>query len=74
MKFWLRNKDVDYDAKGLMRTEDDDRIIADIPDFNAENPNDEVILFSDDYTMRMRRRRFAGLTIISSGVAIAGRC
>jgi rRNA-processing protein FCF1 len=54
----FRTKPFDFESKGLLPNEGDDKIIADILDFKSEHRDDEVLLLSDDASMRMRARTY----------------
>jgi rRNA-processing protein FCF1 len=63
VKTHFRTRPFDFEARGLLPNEGDDKIIADIIDFKSTHSQDDVILLTDDASMRMRARGY-GIHVI----------
>ena len=59
----FRTRPFDFEAKGLLPNEGDDKIIADILDFRELHAADKVLLLTDDAGMRMRAKGY-GISIL----------
>ena len=60
----FRTGSFDFEAKGLLPNEGDDKIIADILDFKEQHATDEVLLLTDDVSMRMRAKGY-GISVLN---------
>jgi hypothetical protein len=65
IEVFVRTRDFDYEAHGLSRHEGDDRVLADLIEYAATHPEDEVMLLSDDSIARMQARS-RGIAVIEA--------